>query len=131
VRVDGAIFSGYEVQPYYEPMMSKLIVHARDRQAAIETMNAALHEYVIKGVVTNIPLIERVLESRPFAQGTYHTATLEQLINEPEGHGAELVAALAVAMVLSSESAQRSLPSRWKMHGRRLHMVNQIGNGML
>ena len=131
IRVDGALYPGYEVQPFYESMMSKLIVRGKDREAAIEHMKVALREYQIEGLVTNIPLIQRVMESESFAQATYDTAFLERMLNEPQTGGNELIAALAVAMALNQESPANALPSRWKMHGRRMLMVNRLSSGML
>ena len=131
VRVDGALYPGYEVLPFYESMMAKLIVRGKDREAAIENMKVALSEYKIEGLVTNIPLVERVMDSKPFVEGVYDTGFLERMLTEPQSDGNELIAALAVAMALSQNAAASSLPSKWKMHGRRALMVNRLSSGML
>ena len=129
VRVDGALFEGYEVQPHYESMMAKLIVWGEDRTQAMSAMHQALQSYVIDGVVTNIPLIQRVLDTAPFRDAGYHNGYLEQLLDGDDPAVRELVAALAVAMVRGQEAAAQTAPSRWKMHGRRASMVNRL-NGV-
>jgi len=131
VRVDGALYDGYEVQPFYESMMAKVIVRGKDRATAIENMKQALSEYVIEGLVTNIPLVERVLDSKPFVSAQYDTGFLERMLAGVGVGGNELVAALAVAMVLNQDNAANAPPSKWKMHGRRNLMVNRLGSGML
>jgi acetyl-CoA carboxylase, biotin carboxylase subunit len=131
VRVDGAIYEGYEIQPFYESMMAKVIVRGKDRKTAIANMKQALSEYVIEGLVTNIPLIERVLDSKPFVTAQYDTGFLERMLAGAGAGGNEIIAALAVAMLLNQDSAARAMPSRWKMHGRRSLMVNRLSSGML
>ena len=75
--------------------------------------------------------MERVLDSKQFAEGCYDNGFLERMINDPESGGNELVAALAVAMVLNQDRAASTLPSRWKMHGRRMTIMNRLSSGML
>lgn len=55
VRVDSHVYAGYEIPPYYDSMIGKLIVHGKDRAEAIERMKRALKDYVIEGVKTTIP----------------------------------------------------------------------------
>ena len=131
VRVDGALYEGYEIQPFYESMMAKVIVRGKDRATAIANMKSALSEYVIDGLVTNIPLVERVLDSKPFANAEYDTGFLERMLAGETSEGNELIAALAVAMVLNQDTAVNAAPSKWKMHGRRNLMVNRLSSGML
>ena len=122
VRVDSALYQGYEVSPYYESMMAKLIVHGETREEAIERMLAALDQYVIEGPVVNIPLIRRVMEHREFRNAAFDNAFLERMLNEP---------AIAVAIALEEESPQEIQFSKWRMHGRRMAMVNRLSNGVL
>jgi acetyl-CoA carboxylase biotin carboxylase subunit len=132
VRVDGALYKGYEVLPYYEPMMAKLIVRGKDRAAAVAAMRQALGEYVIDGVVTNIPLLQRVLQHETFTGASYDNGFLERLLFEPDDRAVkEVVAAIALAMALCQDREERSLPSKWKLHGRRQLMVNRLSNGVL
>ena len=131
IRIDGALYPGYEISPYYESMMAKVIVRGKDRETAIANLHQALDAYKIEGVVTNIPLVQRVLDHKAFAHGTYDTGFLERMMSGPEpAAGRELIAAIALAMVLEQEHASRAMPSKWKMHGRRALMVNRLNNGM-
>lgn len=78
VRVDSAIYSGYTIQPYYDPLVAKLIVHSTDRQAAIQKMIRALDHYSIDGIKTTIPFYRNILEDDIFQQGEYNTNFLEK-----------------------------------------------------
>ena len=132
VRVDGALYEGYEVQPFYESMMAKVIARGKDRQAAIQNLKRALDAYVIDGLVTNIPLIQRILDNRGFANAEYDNGSLERMLDGSDvATGKEVIAALAVAMVLNQDQATKAMPSRWKMHGRRTLMVNRLSNGTI
>ena len=131
VRVDSALYDGYEVSPYYEPMMAKLIVHGRDRKTAIAKMLDALNDYAIEGLVVNIPVMQRVLQHRDFRGATFDNGFLERLLEEPPSQNKEMVAAIALAMVLDQQAAQNHLVSRWRLHGRRMAMVNRLGGGVV
>ena len=107
--------------------MAKLIVRGKDRDAAIARLQEALDDYVIEGVVTNMPLVSRVLANRRFARGAYTTELLDEMLEQPAGAtGKELIAAIALAMVLSQNEALSEMPSKWKMHGRRAAMVDRL-----
>ncbi|MCX5851020.1 MAG: acetyl-CoA carboxylase biotin carboxylase subunit [Deltaproteobacteria bacterium] len=73
IRNDSGIYAGYTVPVEYDPILSKLIVHAEDRDAAITRMIRALREYVILGVRTPIPFLIEVLQSAPFRAGETFT----------------------------------------------------------
>ncbi len=127
IRVDSALYRRYEVLPHYEPLMAKLIVRGKDRDAAIARLQEALDDYVIEGVVTNMPLVSRVLANRRFARGACTTELLDEMLEQPAGAtGKELIAAIALAMVLSQNEALSEMPSKWKMHGRRAAMVDRL-----
>jgi acetyl-CoA carboxylase biotin carboxylase subunit len=72
------VAAGYEVTHYYDPLMAKLIVWAESREGALQKMRTALAEYRIEGVTTNIPLLQRVVNSASFVSGEYHTGTLSE-----------------------------------------------------
>jgi acetyl-CoA carboxylase biotin carboxylase subunit len=76
VRVDSGIRQGYEVTPFYDPMLAKLIVWRETREEAIGAMTAALEDYAIEGLVTNIPLLTKITQHPAFIRGEYDTATL-------------------------------------------------------
>ncbi|MCD6368282.1 MAG: ATP-grasp domain-containing protein [Thermoproteales archaeon] len=73
VRVDTACYSGYEIPPFYDPMIAKLVVWGRDRREAINRLRRSLHEFVVTGVSTNIPLHLAILDDRDFQKGDYDT----------------------------------------------------------
>ncbi len=79
VRVDSALYSEYTVQPYYDSLISKLIVYARTREDAISKMLVALDEYIIEGIKTNIELHKRILNHTDFRNATVHTKFLESV----------------------------------------------------
>lgn len=78
VRVDGYIYGGYEIPIWYDPMISKLIVHAVNREYAIERMRSALDEYKITGITTNLAYLNAIMNMPDFVAGRYDTAFLEK-----------------------------------------------------
>jgi acetyl-CoA carboxylase biotin carboxylase subunit len=84
VRVDGAIYQGYTVAPYYDSMLAKLIVHGRDREEALAKMRSALGEFIVEGITTNIDFHFEILDSPSFIQGNYDTSFIEKLFAEKE-----------------------------------------------
>ena len=84
VRVDSALYQGYTVQPYYDSLISKLIVRAEDREACIKKMLVALDEYLIDGIQTNIELHRRILAHPDFRSGNFHTKFLDGVTLFPE-----------------------------------------------
>ncbi|MBU1694578.1 MAG: acetyl-CoA carboxylase biotin carboxylase subunit [Verrucomicrobia bacterium] len=82
VRVDSHVYAGYEINPHYDSMIAKIIVHGRTRQEAIAKMSRALSEFVIEGVSTTVPLCQAVLGDARFARGEYNTAFLESFMQE-------------------------------------------------
>ncbi|GAB7387940.1 acetyl-CoA carboxylase biotin carboxylase subunit [Bacillaceae bacterium] len=77
VRVDSAVYPGYEISPFYDSMVAKVIVWGKDRREAIQRMKRALGEFVIEGVKTTIPFHLRLLEHESFVEGRFHTRFLE------------------------------------------------------
>ncbi len=77
VRVDTVAHAECEVQPFYDSLIAKLIVHGRDRSEAIERMRRCLRLTVIEGVKTTIPLHLRILDNPEFQAGRYTTRFLE------------------------------------------------------
>jgi acetyl-CoA carboxylase biotin carboxylase subunit len=80
VRLDSAIYSGYAIPPYYDSLIGKLIVHARDRQECIARLKRALDELVITGVDTTIPLFQRLANAPDVIEGDYHIHWLEHFL---------------------------------------------------
>ncbi len=80
VRVDSAMYSGYRVPPYYDSLISKLIVHGRNRNECLMRLRRALGEYVIGGVETTIPLHLDLIDDGDFINGAYDIHWLESYI---------------------------------------------------
>lgn len=85
VRVDSGVTGGSVVSPYYDPMLAKVVVHGADRDEAINRMIAALEEFRIEGIDTNIPFHLRLLRHPEFRAGNVSTDFIEQrlLMEEP------------------------------------------------
>jgi acetyl-CoA carboxylase, biotin carboxylase subunit len=87
VRIDSACYQGYQISPFYDSMVAKLIVWGKDRQEAIERMNRALKEFAIDGVHTTIPFHLKVLNHPNFVSGDFHIQFLEKTnLNEEDRH---------------------------------------------
>ncbi len=133
VRVDTGVFPGFEISPYYDPMISKLIVWGETRAQAILRMRRALEEYKIVGVRTNIPFHQTLMDSHRFMGGQYDTRFVEDRFSIQEQQNssdAEIAAVLAslVAHYETQRSAQFVMrnerdTSNWKWVGRweRMH----------
>jgi pyruvate carboxylase subunit A len=78
VRVDSGVYGSYTIPPFYDPLMSKLIVWGRDRGEAIARMQRALYEYTIVGVTSNIPFHQAVMANDRFVQGQLGTHFVER-----------------------------------------------------
>ena len=77
-RVDGAIFQGLKVTPYYDSMVCKLICHGRNRMEAIQRMNRSLDEFVIEGITTTIPLHKKLLNHEKFINSNFNVSWLDK-----------------------------------------------------
>ena len=77
-RVDGAIYQGYKVTPYYDSMICKLICHGRNRNEAIQRMNRSLDEFVIEGVNTTIDLHKKLLNHSKFINSDFNVSWLDK-----------------------------------------------------
>lgn len=78
VRVDTAVYPGYNVPPYYDSMIAKLIVHARTRELAIARMQRALDLMVVEGIKTTIPLHKKIMADERFRSGDFSTKFMEE-----------------------------------------------------
>ena len=79
VRVDTAIYSGYEIPPYYDSMLAKLIVHGENRQEAILKMRSALGEVIIEGIQTNVDYQYEILHHPDFVEGIIDIEFINQM----------------------------------------------------
>jgi acetyl/propionyl-CoA carboxylase alpha subunit len=109
IRVDSGFAAGDEVTHFYDPLLAKLIVHAGDREAAIQRMKTALCDFIVHGVVTNIDFMHAVLETDDFKQGRVSTRWVEAKFGEwspekPDLH--TLIAAALADVVFAGGRAQ-------------------------
>ena len=73
MRFDSAVYQGCEIPPFYDSLIGKLIVFAREREEAIRKMKSALCELVTDGIVTNADLLLDILNDGEFVSGAYTT----------------------------------------------------------
>jgi len=78
VRMDSALYDGYTIPPYYDSLIGKLIVHGRDRNAALTRLNRALGELIVDGVDTTVPLFHALLQEPDIQTGSYNIHWLEK-----------------------------------------------------
>jgi len=78
VRIDSAIYSGYTIPPYYDSMIAKLIVYAKNRDEAIAKMRSALGEIIIEGIDTNVDYQYEILGNPKFQEGDVDISFIEQ-----------------------------------------------------
>ncbi|MEK7750177.1 MAG: acetyl-CoA carboxylase biotin carboxylase subunit [Planctomycetota bacterium] len=82
VRVDSHVHAGYDIPPYYDSLISKLVVYQKTREEAIACMRRALSEYVIEGIKTTIPLSLELITHPQFANGNINTNFVENLLSK-------------------------------------------------
>lgn len=102
VRTDGAIYTGYEIPPYYDSMCAKLIVWARDWDELLARADRALHDMGVYGIKTTIPYHREILRSPAFRKCVFNTSFVEnhpELVNySVKRPQRELAAAVATAI---------------------------------
>jgi len=81
IRIDSHIYNGYRIPPYYDSMISKIIAFGEDRQSALNRMNRALSEYIIRGIKTTIPFSRAIVQDSIFCQQGATTAYIEDFFN--------------------------------------------------
>jgi len=78
VRIDGAVYKGYIIPPYYDSMVAKLIVRGRTWDKAVRRARRALEEFIVRGVPTNIPLHKAIVNDPDFVNGNFTTKYLDE-----------------------------------------------------
>jgi len=135
VRVDTGVFPGFEITPFYDPMIAKLIVWGETRAQAILRMRRALEEYRIVGVRTNIPFHQTLMDSHRFMAGQFDTRFVEErfsMDDAVESRTANLEIAAILATLVAHQQSERNAnivrrnerdTSNWKWVGRweRMH----------
>lgn len=80
VRLDTHIYAGYEISPFYDSLVAKLIVHGKNRQEAIKIMQRALNEFYIAPIKTTIPFHLRLMENPSFLKGDISTHFVQEML---------------------------------------------------
>ncbi len=135
VRIDAGVYPGFEISPYYDSLISKLIVWGETRAEAVLRMRRSLEEYKVVGVRTNIPFHQNLMDSHRFMAGQFDTRFVEERFSmeladsHKEGH--DRIAAIIATLVahrqtqLSAQIVRRAKrdTSNWKWVGRweRMH----------
>ena len=78
VRVDSHVYTGYDIPPFYDSLIGKLIVWGKDREAALKRMERALNECAVTGITTTIDFHLQLLKRKEFIDGDVHTKFVEQ-----------------------------------------------------
>ncbi len=77
VRVDTHVYAGYEIPPFYDSMIAKLICRAHTREECIKKMERALEEFIVEGIQTTVPFHLKLMRDERFNSGIYNTSFLE------------------------------------------------------
>jgi acetyl/propionyl-CoA carboxylase alpha subunit len=152
VRVDTALFKGYEVTLHYEPLLAKVMAWGQTRDEAVKRLHKALLAFRLEGVRCNVPLLRDILTSNDFAQATHHTGSLPVLVearkqrqlhpgvnghmngNGHEKANREVAAAIGAALALAmpgspTSGSATSVTDPWRVYGRREQLLSRtLGN---
>jgi acetyl-CoA carboxylase biotin carboxylase subunit len=127
VRNENGVYAGYTVPVHYDPMLSKLVCHASNREEAIARMKRALMEYRVEGIETTIPFFSWIMDNDDFRKANFDTGYIDRMLPRIDfAHTAgetSVDAAIAAAAIIAFEEAHRvQLPveedSPWKRAGR-------------
>jgi acetyl-CoA carboxylase biotin carboxylase subunit len=127
VRVDTGVFPGYEITPYYDSMISKLICYGETRGEVVLRMRRALEEYRIMGVKTNIPFHQHMMDSHRFMSGQFDTKFVEDRFSMDDREAPHVREAVLLAVLAAHEQSQRASQivapgerdtSNWKWYSR-------------
>jgi len=130
VRVDSGVQAGTSISPYYDSLLSKVVVWGNDRNEALDRCVRALSEYIITGLPTSLPFCKKVLSNVDFRKGKYDLNLTGKISNSigknVNGHVLNAAAIGASAFQYSSSpnnningNASKFGGSQWKSHGRK------------
>ena len=108
MRDDSGVYEGFEVPMFYDPLISKLVVHAETREAAIARMLRAVSEYKITGIKTTLPFFDRALRHPKFIEGDYDTGFVARLQAETDERSRQTEIAMAVAAVVAYRARRQA-----------------------
>jgi len=130
VRDDNGVYPGWSMSPFYAPLLSKLSTWGPDRAEALQRMQAALSEYRVGGVRSNVAFHKALLEHKPFLRGELHTGMLDHPFWKQKSLGPNVMFAVAAALFdeLEIEERRAQQPNQaeageggadaWKSFGR-------------
>jgi len=130
VRLDTGVYSGFNISPYYDSLIAKLVVSGESRGEALLRMRRALDEFKIIGIRTNIPFHQRMMDSTRFMAGQYDTRFVEERFSmeaAEEGKKDLSDVAAILATLVAHQQTQRAAQiiqrnerdtSNWKWVGR-------------
>jgi acetyl-CoA carboxylase biotin carboxylase subunit len=122
IRIDDGYTEGMTIPVYYDPMIAKLVTHAKDRTEAIQKMKAAIKEYKIQGIATTLPFGNFVFEHAAFVSGKFDTHfvkkyyTPEKLVDKQRAN-AELASIIALKYFFDQQKKIKpveSVSTNWK-----------------
>jgi acetyl-CoA carboxylase biotin carboxylase subunit len=117
IRIDTGVYAGFEVSPYYDPLISKVIVGGETRSQAVVRMRRALEEYKIVGVRTNIPFHQTMMDTYPFITGKYDTRFVEEQFSMLDAaENRELY--LDIAALMATLVAREQMEHRVQVYGK-------------
>jgi acetyl-CoA carboxylase, biotin carboxylase subunit len=82
VRMETHCYAGFSISPFYDPLLAKLIVKGEDRADAVRKLQAALHEFEVEGIATNIPFLRRLAATPSYVAGNFDTGFVPKFLNE-------------------------------------------------
>ncbi len=82
VRMESHCYAGFTVSPYYDPLLAKLICTGKDRAEAVQKLQAALEEFHVEGVMTNIPFLRRLVAHPDYVAGNFATDFVPRFLAE-------------------------------------------------
>ena len=130
IRIDTGVYSGFEISPYYDALISKLVVHEETREDTIARMRRALDEYRVIGIRTNIPFHQSLLVNPDFLAGNFDTQFVQDGNLQDNGMEQDQllleIAALAAVLATHKQTRQSAVTiqkgnrdtSDWKWVGR-------------
>ena len=131
VRIDTGIYAGFEISPYYDPLITKMIVWGETRPQAIVRMRRALEEYKIVGIRTNIPFHQTMMDTYPFISGKYNTRFVEEqfsMMDAAENRELYLdIAALMATLVAHGQMEHRTQVYKRNDQGSNWKWLNRPG----
>jgi acetyl/propionyl-CoA carboxylase alpha subunit len=109
--MDSHLYAGYEVPPYYDSLLGKLVVWGPDRPTAIARSRVALDELLVDGVVTNVPIHRALLVNEQFLAGRFTTNLIDRLGSAAFLTAATAATAASSAAIAATASTTSTAPS--------------------